>query len=320
MKLDNGRYIDGRLVTSSLGGNLKITGSLIGSPLVSGTVDLGKTVITVPDRLPPSLAALDVQHKNAPAAVVAQDQALRPDTGGNSAGGLNLDVKVNAPEKIFVQGRGLDAELGGDLKLTGPVGAPKAIGQFTLRRGRMGLLGRRLDFSSGTISFAGSLVPYLDFAANSSVSDATVTVKVTGRADDPAFSFTSSPAMPEDEVLARLVFGKAMSGLSPLQIAQLASAAASLAGVGGSTSLLDKLSAATGVDDIDVKTDDKTGQTSVAVGKYVNDKTYVTIEKGAGSGTGKATIDLDVGGGLKLRGQATDTGDTKGGIFYEKEY
>ncbi len=36
--------------------------------------------------------------------------------------------------------------------------------------------------------------------------------------------------------------------------------------------------------------------------------------------SGKATIDLDVGRGLKLRGEATDGGQAKGGIFYEKEY
>ena len=65
-------------------------------------------------------------------------------------------------------------------------------------------------------------------------------------------------------------------------------------------------------------TDD--GDTSVSVGKYINDKTYLTIEKGAKSGSGKATINLDVGRGLKLRGEATETGATKGGIFFEKDY
>ncbi len=320
VSLDNGRYTDGRLVTANLDGSLKVTGSLSGTPKIAGTINLGKTVVTIPESLPPSLAQLDVKHRNASAAVTSQDEALRPANSGNGAGGLDLDVQVNAPQQIFVQGRGLNVELGGDLKLTGPASSPQAVGQFTLRRGRLEILGRRLEFKSGSISFAGSLVPYLDLSADSSISDATVTVKVTGPANDPAFAFSSSPALPEDEIMARLVFGKAMSNLSPLQIAQLASAAASLAGVGGSTSLLDKLRAATGVDDIDVKQDDKTGDTSVAVGKYLNDKTYLSIEKGSSAGSGKATIDLDVGKGIKLRGEASESGETKGGIFYEKEY
>ena len=90
--------------------------------------------------------------------------------------------------------------------------------------------------------------------------------------------------------------------------------------MGGSTSLLDRLRAKIGVDDIDVKTDAKTGDTSVSVGKYINDRTYVTIEKGSQPGSGKAAINLEVGKGVKLRGEAADDGSTKGGIFYEREY
>jgi translocation and assembly module TamB len=155
--------------------------------------------------------------------------------------------------------------------------------------------------------------------AESTASDATVTITVTGEATNPKFVFASVPALPEDEVLARLIFGRSMSNLSPLQIAQLAEAAAQLAGVGGSTSLLQNLRNAIGVDDLDVITDDQ-GGTSVQAGKYLNDRTYVTIQKGEKPGSGKARIDLTVGRGVKLRGEASDAGEAKGGIFYEKEY
>jgi translocation and assembly module TamB len=320
LAVSGGRYADGRTVTASFGGEIKVTGPLTGSPLLSGQVDLGRTVITVPDRLPGSLATLDVQHRNASAAVRRQDEALRPATAGGGGGGLTLDLNVSAPQQIFIVGRGLDVELGGSLRLTGALAAPQAVGRFTLRRGRLALLGRRLDFSSGTVGFSGSLVPYLDLAASTQAEGATVTVSVSGPATDPAFAFTSTPSLPEDEVMARLIFGKAMGSLSPVQIAQLAAAVGQLAGIGGSTSFLERLRERIGVDDIDVRTDDETGDTSVAVGKYLNDRTYLTLEKGSQPGSGKATIDLDVGGGVKLRGEANDAGQTRGGIFYEREY
>lgn len=321
LALDNGRYTDGRVVTANLGGQVKVTGALVAEPLLSGTINLGRTVVTIPERLPASLDALGVKHRNAPAAVADQQSAMQPATASSGgAGGVALDLQVNAPQEIFVQGRGLDAELGGSLKLTGPASAPEAVGRFDLRRGRLDLLGRRLQFTSGSIGFSGSMVPYLNLKADSTIDSTTVTVVVTGPATNPSFAFESSPALPQDEILARLVFGKAMSGLSPLQIAQLAAAAGQLAGVGGSTSLLQNLRNSTGLDDIDVKTDDKTGDTSVAVGKYLNDKTYLTIEKGSQPGSGKATIDLELGKGVKLRGEATDNGKTRGGLFYEKEY
>ncbi|MEO9338180.1 translocation/assembly module TamB domain-containing protein [Mesorhizobium sp. SB112] len=320
IRVVEGRYTDGRVVTVNFGADLKISGPLVSAPAISGAINLGKTIVTVPDRLPASLQALDVQHKNAPAAVRAQDRALNPaEATGSNGGGLSLDIAINAPQQIFVQGRGLDAELGGNLRLTGPVSSPEAVGQFTLRRGRLSILGKRLDFTEGTLGFSGSLVPYLDMTAESSATDATVTVLVTGPANNPKFSFQSIPVLPEDEVLARLIFGRSMSNLSPLQIAQLADAAAQLTGVGGSSSLLTTLRNQLGVDDLDVKTDE-TGAASVAAGKYLNDRTYITLEKGEKPGSGKATIDLNVGRGVKLRGQAADDGEAKGGIFYEREY
>ncbi|MGX9145181.1 translocation/assembly module TamB domain-containing protein [Mesorhizobium sp. 128a] len=320
IKLVDGRYTDGRVVTANLGGDLTIKGPLTSAPVISGTVNLAKTVITVPEKLPGSLAALGVKHKNAPASVRAQDKALRPVAASGSGGsGLNLDVTVNAPNQIFVQGRGVDAELGGSLRLTGPAASPQAVGTFTLQRGRLSILGKRLTFTEGTVGFSGSLVPYLNLTATSTTTSTTVTIVVSGEATNPKFTFSSVPALPEDEVLAQLIFGRSMSNLSPLQIAQLAEAAGQLAGVGGSTSLLENLRSAIGVDDLDVTTDDQ-GGTAVSAGKYLNDRTYVTIQKGDKPGSGKATIDLNVGRGVKLRGEANDGGEAKGGIFYEKEY
>jgi len=320
IKLVDGRYTDGRVVTANLGGDLTIKGPLTSAPVISGTVNLAKTVITVPEKLPGSLTALGVKHKNAPASVRAQDKALRPATAsGGGASGLVLDVTVNAPNQIFIQGRGVDAELGGSLRLTGPAASPQAVGTFTLQRGRLSILGKRLTFTEGTVGFSGSLVPYLNLTATSTTTSATVTIVVSGEATNPKFTFSSVPALPEDEVLAQLIFGRSMSNLSPLQIAQLAEAAGQLAGVGGSTSLLENLRSAIGVDDLDVTTDDQ-GGTAVSAGKYLNDRTYVTIQKGDKPGSGKATIDLNVGRGVKLRGEANDGGEAKGGIFYEKEY
>lgn len=320
IKLVDGRYTDGRVVTANLSGDLTIKGPLTSAPVISGTVNLAKTVITVPEKLPGSLAALDVKHKNAPGAVRAQDKALRPAAASSGGGsGLNLDVTIHAPNQIFIQGRGVDAELGGSLKLTGPASSPQAVGTFTLQRGRLSILGKRLTFTEGTVGFSGSLVPYLNLTATTTTTSATVTILVSGEATNPKFTFSSVPALPEDEVLAQLIFGRSMSNLSPLQIAQLAEAAGQLAGIGGSTSLLENLRSAIGVDDLDVTTDDK-GGTSVSAGKYLNDRTYVTIQKGDKPGSGKATIDLNVGRGVKLRGEANDAGEAKGGIFYEREY
>jgi translocation and assembly module TamB len=320
LRIVDGRYTDGRIVTTTMNGDLTIKGPMVSAPTLAGTVNLGRTVITVPERLPGSLASLGVKHKNATSAVRAQEEAMAPPAAsGGGSGALTLDLTVNANNQIFVTGRGLDAELGGSIKLTGSTAAPQAVGEFTLRRGRLAILGKRLTFTSGTITFSGSLVPYLNLVATSDTGDATVTVTVSGPANNPKFDFSSNPALPQDEALARLIFGRSMSNLSPLQIAQLAEAAAQFAGVGGNTTLLESLRSKIGIDDLDIRTNEE-GGTSVAAGKYLNDRTYLSLETGDKAGSSKARIDLDVGRGVKLRGEASEDGQAKGGIFFEREY
>ncbi len=320
IKLTGCHYTDGRVVTTNLGGDIAITGPLVSAPVLSGTINLARTVISIPEKFPDMLSAMDVKHKNASEAVSAQHDAMRPVKEASSGNGaLTLDITINALNQIFVHGRGLDAELGGSLRLSGSSASPQAVGEFTLQRGRLSIIGKRLNFTHGYVGFSGSLVPTINFAAETTASDATVTIGITGQANNPRFTFSSIPVMPEDEVLARMIFGLSMSSLSPLQVAQLADVAATIAGIGGSTSLLSSLRATLGVDDLDIRTNDK-GETSISVGKYLNNRTYFSVEKGNQLGSGKATIDLNVGRGIKLRGQATDSSEAKGGIFYQKEY
>jgi translocation and assembly module TamB len=319
LKVQRGRYADGQMVATRFDADLSLSGSLVARPTISGLVSLDETTISIPESLPPSISQLDVTHKNAPAAVSAQSERLSHDQSDGSSGGLGLNVEVRA-SRIFVRGRGLDAELGGSVRLTGSTGAPVAAGGFDLLRGRLTILGKRLDFDRGKLGFAGSVVPILDFAASSRSGSTTATVLVTGPANQPEFRFASSPQLPEDEVLAQLIFGRSLNDLSPLQIAQLAEAAGQLTGVVSGGGLVEQLRRATGVDDIDVRTDEETGETTIGVGKYLNDRTYLGLESGATAGSGKATIDLDIGRGIKLRGEADSSGETKGGIFFEREY
>ncbi|MFB9947861.1 translocation/assembly module TamB domain-containing protein [Rhizobium puerariae] len=309
-------YADGTLFAVTADGALTLTGPLTAGPVLGGRVTLTKAAITVPARLPTSLTAIDIRHRNAPPDVLRQMEELRPKGTTGSSRPIALNLQISAPNGIFVRGRGIDAELGGDLTVGGTAVAPVVSGGFKMRRGRIVILAKRLDFTNGDITFGGGLIPILNMEANTTSAQTTITVKVTGVANDPTITFSSSPALPQDEVLARLIFGQSMSRLSPLQIAQLADAVAQLAG-GGSTSLLETLRSNLGVDDLDINTDE-TGQTTVSVGRYINNRTYIQVEQGGSSGA-QATINLDIGRGVKLKAGAGTEGG-KAGIFYEREY
>ncbi|PDS86351.1 translocation/assembly module TamB domain-containing protein [Rhizobium sp. L18] len=317
IKLDQAVYVDGTLVVSTVNGTLGLRGPIMNSTL-SGKLRLDKTSITVPEKLPTSLREIDIRHKNAPRAVLAQlrDDGERKPTEKSST--ITLDLEIDAPSHIFARGRGIDAELGGKVTIRGTAAAPIVTGGFTMRRGRMTILNRRLDFTDKSrITFAGDLTPALDMEATSTSGSTTLTVDVAGLATDPAITFSSSPQLPQDEVLAQLIFGQSMSKLSPVQIAQLADAVSQLAG-NRSTSLFEGLRNQLGVDDLDISTDSK-GQTSVSVGRYLNDRTYFELQQGGAAGA-KAIINLDVGRGVKLRGAAGGNGAGEAGVVYEREY
>jgi translocation and assembly module TamB len=118
-------------------------------------------------------------------------------------------------------------------------------------------------------------------------------------------------------VLARLIFNRGIGELSPLQIAQLAAAAAELAG-GSDTSLLGSLRQATGLDDIDIVTDTE-GNVAVRAGRYIQDNVYLGVEAGA-QGTARATINLDITDDVRARGSLGTDGESSLGIFFERDY
>ncbi|NLS06669.1 filamentous hemagglutinin adherence factor [Rhizobium sp. P32RR-XVIII] len=317
VRLDRAVYVDGTLLVATVDGNLGLRGPLLSSPTLSGRLNVEKASITVPDKLPTSLREIDVRHINAPPAVRAQmrDESQQ---GARAKSTISLDLRIDAPARIFVRGRGIDSELGGSVTIRGTAATPIVSGGFTMRRGRLTILNRRLTFTDRSrITFAGDLTPALDMEATSVSGNTTLTVDVTGLATDPSITFSSSPTLPQDEVLAQLIFGQSMSKLSPVQIAQLADAVSQLAG-GRSTSLFEGLRNQLGVDDLNISTDER-GQTSVSVGRYLNERTYFELQQGGRAGA-KAIINLDVGRGVKLRGAAGGDGAGEAGVFYEHEY
>lgn len=320
--LNSARYADGNLFVATASGQLALTGNLTGSPLLSGDVFVEEANITVPDSFGGGAELIDVQHVRTPPAVEQTLARAKVDERGRPIpqtrpSGVVLDINVNAPNQIFIRGRGLDAEVGGSVRLTGPISDIQPVGAFSLNRGRLAILGQRVTFQSGEVTLVGDMDPFLNFVAETEGEGITVYVTVSGRASDISVSFTSTPMLPQDEVLSRLIFNRSMSELSPLQLAKLAAAAASLMG-GGGNDLVDSLRGAAGLDDLDIVTDDN-GNVAVQAGTYIQDNVYLGVQAGAG-GQSKVTINLDVTNDLKVTGAAGQDGNTSVGVFYEKDY
>lgn len=320
------RLRDPNLFDTTASGDLTINGPLRGGAMIAGRITLGQTELRVPSSGFGGYADIEPLRQIAPPGpVTATRQRAGLDgaeAGADAAGAeprraFGLDIRLDAPNRIFVRGRGLDAELGGSVQLSGTTSNVVPIGSFGLIRGRLSLLGKRFEITEGSIAFEGAMIPYLRFVATTGTSDLSASIVIEGQAFAPEISFTSSPTLPEEEVVAQLLFGRGLTNLSAFQALQLASAVATLTGRGG-TGLVSRLRGGIGLDDLDFQTGTD-GSVALKAGKYLTNNAYTDITVG-GDGKTELNLNLDVSKRAKVRGTVASDGNTGIGVYYERDY
>jgi translocation and assembly module TamB len=315
----NATPVANEMLTERLDANLSIAGQATGDLTVQGTVRVRRADLQIPDKLPQSVAVLPVRNPNAP-----PQPAPKPTPAPNIA--LNLTIAV---DQLIVSGHGLDAELAGNIGVHGTAAKPQASGGLKLQRGTFDLVGQSLRFTDGNVDFIGAGIadPALHFVATTTANNIVATLTVGGTARAPKITLSSVPDLPQDEILAQIMFHRSTAQLSPIEIAQIAAALASLSGATSSDPLAN-LGKSLGLDRLSVGTNNA-GAATVKAGKYVAPGLYLGAKQSASGGT-QAALQYDITKGLKLE---TTTGmgggnpqggqDTSGssiGLTYQFEY
>jgi translocation and assembly module TamB len=334
----NAQAITSNILTANVNADLTVSGTARERLAVAGLIHVNRATIGIPDSLPPEVAVLDVRRRGKPIPLPGKQREI------------GLDVLIQAPRQVLVQGRGLDAELGGDLHVGGTAGVPLVTGRFDLQRGNFTIGSTKLTFSpTSNVSFNGAglkknIDPTLDFTAQTTVQTTTsgsvqITVTITGYADSPQFALSSNTSAPQDEILSLLLFGEPAAQLSALQAADVAYTLATLTGVGGSgANPLTKLQKSLGLDRLSVAsvtTTTATGATegtgaAIAAGRYVTKRIYV---EGKQTNTGQSQVQVDVdltkhlklqtrlGNGTAIQGTTPDNDPGSSvGLSYQFEY
>ena len=319
----NAELVRSAIVTAIANLNLSLSGPLARDPRVSGRVDLVSADVRVPENLPGTLKPLpNTRHRNPTRTTRARLalEAKAEGKGGRAAPPFDamLDITLNAPGQIIVRGRGLDAELGGSLRLTGTLAKPIPNGAFELRRGTFQVLTVRLDFTRGRLSFTGDLTPELDFAATTNAGGAAIQVAVTGPANSPSFAFTSTPDLPQDEVLSRLLFNSPSGQLSAFQALALAQAAAQFSGGDGSDAF-EGLRRSLGLSGLDIGLGSG-GGLGVGLQRALGNRVSVGIKAGASAAQTGVGIDYRITDEIRLQGEVGATGGTSVGIGAQYEW
>jgi translocation and assembly module TamB len=319
LTLNRAQVINTDLAFAIVDAQLRLAGTAQEELSLTGQVTVPKSEIRIPDRLPASVQEIAFVEVNAPPERAQKIEAEKAPPAKTVA--VNLDIAIDIPQQMAIRGRGLDAEMGGKLQVAGTADVPIVTGAVDMRRGTLDLVGRRLNFTRGKVEFDGAekIDPILDFVTSSQVQTYNISISVGGRASFPKISLSSTPPLPEDEVLSQLLFEKSSGELSAFEALQLAQAAAELAGVDTGVGMLDAVRGATGLDQLSVDAGDgKTGP-SVTAGRYVSEGVYVGVKQGTGVGSSVATVEVEVTPNIKLE---TELGadSSKAGVNWEWDY
>lgn len=297
----------------SLSGDASVTGTVT-APAVKAAITVNQGELLLTDLPGGSIAVLpisDAGHNDGPAA--------------DSPVG-SLDVEITVPNRFFVRGHGLDSDWQGQVRAEGPLNAPSVVGNLRAVRGSLDLLNRNFTLSKGVITFDGGhpINPQLDIVMTYNAANFMADVTVSGTASHPEVALSSKPSMPQDEIIAQVMFGRSAGKLGRLETLQLAGAAAALAGFGnGGGGVFDLARKSLGVDVLRLGSSNDgesgLGGSTLEVGKYVNDKVYVGVSQGLdASGTG-AVVNVDLTRHTSLEAR-TDSTKSEVGVEWSYDY
>jgi translocation and assembly module TamB len=297
LTLKDARPLTTDRLSADLNANLKLVGHVRDGLALTGNVSVGGGEVNIAESFPPTVAILKVRRKN-------QHIAQVPPVPSHS-GTLDVDLTIDTPGGLYVRGHGINAEVSGRLAIKGTTGRPEVTGGFLLRRGDFDLAGKTLNIDSGKVTFDGRSVngsfdPALDFAASNGSGAITAKLAIAGHASEPKITLSSSPSMPQDEILAHLLFGQGISQLTPVELAQVAEGLATLGGGGGGFNPLNAARRSLGLDRLAVGGASTGNGASIEVGKNVSRGLYVGAKQDTAGGT-QAQVQVDLTRHLKLQ-------------------
>jgi translocation and assembly module TamB len=313
--LDRARLLDDEYGSATVSGNVAVAGTLVALG-VNGKLKINRADLGIPDSMASAPPTLNPQQ------IYAPGMAPTPPKPAASAAPtrIALDIKVDMPEQIFIRGRGLDAEWGGSLKITGTAASPVIVGTIAERRGFLDLLDRRFTLADSTITFTGGQPPVPDLAIKAVASSPNLkaTVDVTGPATQPKITLSSDPPLPQDEIISELLFRRDTASITPLQAVQLANAVSTLQG--GGFDALGKLRSLAGLDTLSLNGSGASDDTSLSAGKYISNNVYLQVQKGMTPQSGQASVQVELTPNVSASTNVTETGQSGVSLQWKHDY
>jgi translocation and assembly module TamB len=281
LNLKRFQLIDNDLGRATASGAVTVTHPAKGQGELSGKLTIDRADIVAATPTPTGVVPMDVVEIHQ---VLREGQEKPPPRALGPP--ILLDVSIKAERGIYVKGKGLNVELSLDSHVGGTVTKPDLTGVAHVVGGSYDFAGKRFDMDTSGVVRLGTTPSQIRLNLSARWEDPTLTavVRVQGTAAKPEITLSSSPVLPQDEVLSRVLFGVSASQLAPGQSAELASALASLTG-GGGFDIIGNLRQFAGLDRLALG-GTTTGETTISGGKYINKDLYLEVTGGGRNGSG----------------------------------
>lgn len=121
-----------------------------------------------------------------------------------------LNIAIQSSSTLDLASTQLSIQGAANLNIVGTLADPVVLGRTTLTGGELFFLGKRYDIKSGTIEFANPTEtrPSVDLYATTTVNEYKISIHFLGPVDQMKTNFTSTPALPQADIINLLAFGQ----------------------------------------------------------------------------------------------------------------
>lgn len=312
LNLSRFQLVDNEIARATASGPVTVTRDANGRANLKGELTIDRADIVAKPPVPTGVVRMDVVEVNRPRRTGA-DPTSKP-----AGPQIALDVDIDARRGVFVKGNGLDVEFSLKSHVGGNTGQPLLTGEARVVRGDYQFAGKRFDFDDRGVVRLGSTAEAIRIDLSAVRDDPTLTavVRIQGTAAKPEITLSSTPVLPEDEVLAQVLFGRSASQLSSLEAAQLAAALTTLA-TGGGFDVLGGLRQLAGLDRLALG--GGASGMGVSGGKYLTDAIYLELTGGGREGP-TAQVEWRIRRNLSLVSTVSTQGDARLSVRFRKTY
>jgi outer membrane protein assembly factor BamA len=206
---------------------------------------------------------------------------------------VRLDLAVRTSGEVWLRNDFGSIEGQGSLQIGGTVGRPAVSGRITaIEGGTIRFRSVRYRVQSGTIDFNDPerVNPVFNLLAETRVAEYQVSLRVEGTQEDFRYELTSSPPLPQPDIVSLLLTGRTLGTLGPEGTALAEEAVSGYLAGRLTEELTERLSGRAGLDVIAIDPMAVNGQgdptTRVTLGKQVTPELFVTYANELGSTQG----------------------------------